>query len=233
MDIYRQPEKLLEAMEALTPIMTKMGVGSAQMNGRPFIFIPLHKGADGFLSDAQFKRFYWPTLRKVIMGLIDEGVVPLIAAEGGWESRLEVISDLPRGKTLWMIDQTDMTRAKKTLGAVACLAGNVPCSMLLIGTPQQVGDYARKLIGTCAKDGGYIMSNGAFFDEAKAENVRAMVECGQGVRRLRVDSAEQRVGPGDGQPADRKGRPRQRDTESSIPSLTHAFPVDDGTGGIP
>jgi uroporphyrinogen-III decarboxylase len=45
-----------------------------------------------------------------------------------------------------------------------------------MGTPQQVKDYAKKLIDSCAKGGGYIMSNGAFFDEAKPENVRAMVD---------------------------------------------------------
>jgi ABC-type branched-subunit amino acid transport system ATPase component/uroporphyrinogen-III decarboxylase len=176
LDMYRQPGKLLEAMEALVPLMIKMGVGSAQMNGKPLIFMPLHKGADGFLSGAQFKKFYWPTLRKVMTGLIDEGIVPFPAAEGGYNSRLEVVKDLPKGKTMWMIDQTDMAAAKKTLGTVACLAGNVPSSMLSMGTPQQVKDYVKSLIGSCAAGGGYIVSNGAFFDEARAENVRAMVD---------------------------------------------------------
>jgi uroporphyrinogen-III decarboxylase len=176
MDLYRQPEKMLEAMEALCPLMIKMGVDGAKSNGKPFIFVPLHKGADGFLSDAQFKRFYWPTLRKVLMGMVEEGVVPFIAAEGGWGSRLQAMSDLPKGTTLWMIDQTDMVVAKKTLGKVACLAGNVPSSLLFMGTPQQVEAYAKRLIDNCAPGGGYIMSNGAFFDEAKAENVRVMVE---------------------------------------------------------
>jgi ABC-type branched-subunit amino acid transport system ATPase component/uroporphyrinogen-III decarboxylase len=175
-DMYRQPDKLIEAMEALVPLMIKMGVGAARMNGKPLVFMPLHKGADGFLSDAQFRKFYWPTLKKVMMGLISEGVVPFPAAEGGYSTRLEVVQDLPKGKTCWMIDQTDMAEAKKTLGRVACLAGNVPSALLSLGTPQQVKDYAQKLIDTCAKDGGYIMSNGAFFDEARAENVHAMVD---------------------------------------------------------
>ena len=39
------------------------------MNGNPIVFIPLHKGADGFMSDEQFKKFYWPTLRDLIDGL--------------------------------------------------------------------------------------------------------------------------------------------------------------------
>ena len=176
LDMYRQPEKLLEALDGLIPIMIKMGVGTAQMAGHPLIFMPLHKGADGFMSDEQFKKFYWPTFRKVMMGLIAEGVVPNPAAEGKWTTRLEVMQDLPKGKTLWMIDQSDMAKAKKTLGKVACMYGNVPSALLALGTPQEVKDYVKKCIDVAGKDGGYIVSNGAFFDQAKAENVHAVVD---------------------------------------------------------
>jgi uroporphyrinogen-III decarboxylase len=176
LDIYRQPDKLLEALEVITPLMIKMGVGNAQANGKPIIFVPLHKGADGFLSDAQFKKFYWPTLKKVILGLVKEGAVPIIAAEGAYNTRLEVIQDLPKGTTLWIMDQTDLFKAKNTLGQVACLAGNVPSSLLNMGTPHQVKDYVKKHIDYCSKGGGFIVSNGSFFDEAKAANVQAMVD---------------------------------------------------------
>ena len=176
LDMYRQPDKVLEAMDRLTPIMIKMGVGAAHMNGNPMVFMPLHKGADGFLSDEQFKKFYWPTFRKVMIGLINEGCVPLPAAEGHWTSRMDILKDIPKGKTLWMIDQSDMTKTKKTLGTVACLAGNVPSDMLKLGTAQQVKDYVKNLIDTAGKGGGCIVCNGAFFDEAKPENVKAMVE---------------------------------------------------------
>ena len=176
LDMYRQREKLIEAMDRLIPIMIKMGVGTAQMAGHPLIFMPLHKGADGFMSDEQFKKFYWPTLRKVMMGLIAEGVVPMPAAEGKWTTRLEVVQDLPKGKTLWMIDQSDIAKAKKILGKVACMFGNVPSALLALGTPQEVKDYVKKCIDVAGKGGGYIVSNGAFFDHAKAENVKAMVD---------------------------------------------------------
>jgi len=176
LDIFRRPEKLLEAMEAITPIMINMGIGSAQATGNPLIFIPLHKGADGFLSDDQFKEFYWPTLRKVIMGLIDAGCVPFPAAEGGYNSRLEVIKDLPRGKTIWMFDQTDLIKAKEVVGDTLCIFGNMPSAMLELGTPQEVRDYAKKLIDVVGKGGGFIMANASFFDQAKPENIKAMID---------------------------------------------------------
>jgi hypothetical protein len=176
LDMYRQPDKLLAAMEALTPIMIGMGVGAAQQTGNPLIFMPLHKGADGFISDEQFKKFFWPTFRQVMIGLIENGCIPFPALEGHWDSRLEVIQDVPRGKTAWMVDQSDIVKAKATLGKNACLIGNVSSSMLSLGTPQDVRDYVKKLIDTVAQGGGYIVSNGAFFDQAKPENVKAMVD---------------------------------------------------------
>jgi hypothetical protein len=176
LDMYRQPDKLLMATEKLVPIMIGMGLGAAQQTGNPLIFMPLHKGADGFLSDKQFKTFYWPTFKQVMMGLIEGGCIPFPALEGHWGSRLEVIQDIPKGKTVWMVDQTDMARAKETLGKNACLLGNVPSSMLNLGTPDDVKAYCKKLIDTAGKNGGFIMSNGAFFDEAKPENIKAMVD---------------------------------------------------------
>ncbi len=75
-----------------------------------------------------------------------------------------------------MIDLTDMADAKKTLGKNACLLGNVPSSLLNLGTPQDVRDYVKRLVEVAGKDGGLIVSNGAFFDEAKPENVKAMID---------------------------------------------------------
>jgi hypothetical protein len=176
MDIYRQPEKLLLAMERIVPLMIRMGVGTATVNHNPIVFIPLHKGADGFMSDQQFHKFYWPTLRKVILGLIDEGTVPFLFAEGGYNSRLEAICDLPKGKTIWMFDYTDMARAKETIGKVACLMGNVPVATLQTGTVEATVEACRQLFETAAKGGGFILSNGAVLDEAKPENLRAMMQ---------------------------------------------------------
>ncbi len=175
-DIYRQPEKVLEALEVITPIMIEMGVSAVKMSGKPGVLIPLHKGADGFLSDAQFKKFYWPHFKRLLDGLIEEGCVPFSFVEGGYNSRLEVIQDIPKGKTIWSFDTTDMARAKKTVGKVACIGGNVPTDLLAVGTPQQVKECVKNLIDTCAPGGGYIVANGVAADEVKAENLKMMID---------------------------------------------------------
>ena len=175
-DMYRQPDKLIRAMEQLTPIMVKMGASNAHQNGCPIVFIPLHKGADGFLSDAQFKKFYWPTLKDLILGLIDEGCIPFPWAEGGYNSRLEVIKDVPEGQVIWGFDTTDMAKAKKTLSGISCVGGNMPISTLSIGSIDDVKNVVKKLVADCADGGGYIMMSGAVIEDVPPENVKAMID---------------------------------------------------------
>ena len=176
LDMYRHPEELKEACERLTPFMVKSGVASSKAAGHIMPFIPLHKGADGFMSEEQFQTFYWPTLRKLIIGLINEGCVPQLFAEGGYNQRLETICDVPKGKTVWWFDLTDMAQAKRTVGQVACLAGNVPLSLLCTATPEKVRAYCKDLMDTAGKDGGFLFSTGAGMQGAKVENVNAMLE---------------------------------------------------------
>jgi len=179
MDMYRQPEKLLQAMEMLTPVNIDCGLQMANASGRPLVFFALHKGDDTFMSDEQYEKFYWPTLRKVIMGLIEEGCVPMLFAEGRYNNRLEIIKDLPKGKVMWHFDQTDMARAKEILGDTACITGNVPASLLRTGTPRAVKEYCRKLIEVCGKGGGFILTGGASIDKGNPDNLRAITEAAE------------------------------------------------------
>jgi hypothetical protein len=175
LDMFRYPDELKEACERLTPIMVKSGAAACRANGHIMPFIPLHKGADGFMSDEMFQSFYWPTLRKLIIGLINEGMVPQLFAEGSYNQRLDVICDIPKGKALWWFDQTDMKRAKETVGRVACIAGNMPLDLLCTGTPGQVKTYCRKLMEVAGTDGGFIFSSGAGIQGSKTANVKAMI----------------------------------------------------------
>ena len=181
LDIFRQPDKVLKAMEVLIPMNIEMGVRSATTNNCPMVFIPLHKGADGFMSKDQYRKFYWPQLKAVMLGLIEEGLVPLLFAEGGYNERLDIINDpeVPAGRSMWYFDTTDMEKAKAALHGQACICGNLPASVFQAGKPQDVEEYAKNLIETIGKDGGFILGNGSVLDEAPSENVKAMFEAGR------------------------------------------------------
>ena len=176
MDMFRCPDKVLAACDRLVQVAVDWPLKRPGTLPTPLVFIPLHKGADGFMSDEQFRTFYWPTLRKLLLGLIDEGMVPFLFAEGRYNTRLEAIMDLPKGATIWLFDQSDMARAKETIGTVACIQGNMPLSLLHAGTPEQVAEHTRKLIDIAGPGGGFVLDIGAVADEGKDENLEVMVK---------------------------------------------------------
>lgn len=177
LDMYRNPDKLLESMDKVLPMIIKEAASAARRTGAPRVAIPLHKGSDGFMSLEQFKTFYWPTLRKLMLGLIEEGLTPCPNWEGDCTSRLEIIADIPKGKAIYCFAQTDIFKAKEVLGGHVCIRGNVPVTLLCTGTPEEVKEYCKKLIDVVGKGGGFIMDAAVGVpDEARIENVQAMAE---------------------------------------------------------
>ncbi|MFC1920820.1 uroporphyrinogen decarboxylase family protein [Chloroflexota bacterium] len=177
LDMYRNPEKLIAAMEKILPVMVRSAITSAKRTGIPGVFIPLHKGHHGLMSLEQFSTFFWPTLQRLMLALIDEDLIPYPLFEGDYTSRLDIIKDIPAGKTVYWFEQTDVFKAKEVLGDRVCIRGNVPAPLLCTGTPQEVRDYCKKLIDIVGKGGGFIMDGGTGIpDEARIENVKAMAD---------------------------------------------------------
>lgn len=176
LDIYRQPDKLLEALERILQTQSEFAVSGAKATGNPRVFMPLHRGADGFLSLEHFKTFYWPTLKRLILTLIDEGLTPCPFWEGCYDSRLECLAELPKGKVLGSFDIIDLKRAKEILGNTMCISGNMPVSLLQVGTPQQIKDYTKMLIDVVGKDGGFIMSSRAVMGGCEPERVKVWAD---------------------------------------------------------
>jgi len=175
LDMYRQPDKLLKATDRLLPTAIQTAMAGAATSPSPFVFIPLHKGAMGFMSLSQFKTFYWPTLHKLMLELIEQGLIPLPFFEAEYTDRLEIIKDIPKGKALYWFEKTDIFKAKEILGDHVCIKGNIPSSLLCTGTAEQVKDYCKKLIDIVGKGGGLIVDGAVGIpDEAKPENVKVM-----------------------------------------------------------
>lgn len=178
-DMYRRPEKLIAAIEKLargansriTPAdLSKKG---PQFNGGGAI----HRGSDRFLSKKQWETFYWPTWKKTMLKCIEAGYMVNIFAEGFCEGRFEYFLELPKGKVMIRFTDTDMFKAKEALGNHCVLMGNVPLTLLQMGSPSEVDEYCKKLIKVCGKGGGYILrSDTDFIQQAKPENVKAMVD---------------------------------------------------------
>ena len=174
-DMYRRPDKLLEALDVIADFTISSLLSAPNVSNIFMVTYPLHKGADGWMSQKQFDTFYWPSLKKVMNALINEGLIQNMFAEGGYNTRLESINEFPKGAVCWYFDKTDMVKAKQILGNKCAIQGNVPLSLLVTGTAADTKEYCRKLIEDCGKGGGFILSAGGIADNPKLENLRAML----------------------------------------------------------
>ena len=136
--------------------------------------IYLTKSSDTFMGSAQFEKFYWKYLRRLIEEIIADGMIPYIYTEGPYNSRLEYLKDVPPGVIYHFEDTVNMKQAKKILGQTACISGGFPICLLLYGTPGEVADKCKQLIDDCAPGGGYIFETASGFDEAVRKNVETM-----------------------------------------------------------
>jgi len=184
-DMFRRPEKLLEAIDVVTDFSIRQTIAAAKASKAISAVFPLHKGADGFMSPKQFEKFYWPSLKKVVDALVNEGIRPELFAEGSYTSRLETVNEFPKGAVSWLFDKTDMAMAKKIVGKTCCISGNVPSSLMVTGGPKEVKEYCRKLIEVCAPGGGFILAGGAHVDQGNPANLRAMMEAAKEYGRYR------------------------------------------------
>ena len=128
------------------------------------------------MSNQQFETFYWPTFKKLLLGMIEEGLVPMPFAEGNYGERLDIIKDMPRASIIWWFEHMDMAKAKEVLGDTACIAGNLPVTALCTSTPDDVRNRCRGLIETCAAGGGYILTGSATMDRGNVDNLRAVMD---------------------------------------------------------
>jgi uroporphyrinogen-III decarboxylase len=176
LDMYRCPDKLLAAQEKILPILVDYGVAAAERRGNPYCFIPLHRGSDGFMSLEQFETFYWPSLKAMLLGLIERGVTPHVFYEGSYDQRLPYLRELPRAKTIGRFDRSDLFKVKEILGDTMCIMAGFPVSLLRAGTAEQIRALTRELIEVVGKDGGFIMGPSSSMAEADPDLVEVWVE---------------------------------------------------------
>lgn len=172
MDLYEIPEKVTAAIDIMTEYALQ-NVRRLKNTGSKYCFMPLHGGTDDFMSLEDYRTFYWPSLRRVMEEIIDCGMIPYVFCEGKYDTRLEVLREVPRGKVIYMFEQVDIARAKAVLGDTACICGNLPTSLLLYGKPHEVVDETRRLLDTCAPGGGFLMDCSIVLDHYKEENLEA------------------------------------------------------------
>ena len=175
-DLFRHKDKLLAALDKAQVFLLRHTVAAAKACGNPVIFIPIHWAPDAFMSDAQFRTFWWPPFRKMLVGLVEAGLIPMPLWEADCTKRLEIIRDIPPASCIYWFERTDMVKAHEVLGDVVALRGNLGASLMTTGKPEEVDAAVKRLAQDVFRKGGKLILDCAFGipDETPVDNVRAM-----------------------------------------------------------
>lgn len=176
MDLYEDPERYADAVSRWAEAAIPRNVASAKAMHAQYVLIPLHCGVDEFMSPENYRKYYWPPLKRLIEALIAADITPAVFCEGNYNTRLEQLCDVPKGKVIYFFEKVDIKRAKKVLGGTACIAGNMHNTLLSSGTVEQVKDATKKMLEDCAPGGGFIMSNAMSLDNAEHKLLEAWHE---------------------------------------------------------
>jgi hypothetical protein len=157
LDVLRRPDKLIAAQERVLKFELEFAIDYTNVTGLKTVFIPLHRGSDGFMSIDQFERYYWPTLKALIEGLAEKDILPLVFYEGIWDKRLHHLATLPRAKSLGWFQFSDIYKVKEIVGNTIPIIGGMRNSMLQAGTIEEVRATTRKVCEVVGEGGGFVM----------------------------------------------------------------------------
>jgi len=165
--IDQNQEEMIDRIKHMNPDGSKDG---------KLVHMTLHRGMDGFLSGEFYQKYYWRHLQEIIEAIMSVNMIPSVFCEGHYETRLDLLKDIPKGRILYQFEYTPMDVVKKELGDIATITGGFPVAQLYFEKKENVVDNVKKIIDDCAPGGGFIFRTSAGLDNVKKENVEAMYD---------------------------------------------------------
>ena len=150
-DIFRYPDKLEAAVEAVLPHMVKIAAPGEKADGR-FCFVPLHFAP--YLNLKAFKRFYWPFLERFVLDTEKLGVRSTLFIENDWTRYLDYLETLPTSTIGW-VDDGDPEQFTEKFGKDHVFGGFFDPMITLTKSKEECIDEAKRLCDTCMKSGHF------------------------------------------------------------------------------
>ena len=176
-DLYRMPDKVQAVMDVMLEEFlaqieaapTTFGIGATWVGG--------WRSASALVAPKLWDRFVWPYYLKIVDALVAKGMTPVLHWDQDWTRDLVRLQELPAKKCILNPDgMTDMKKFKELVGDRMAMMGDVPASLLVAGTPDDVDKYVCELV-ELFEGKGLILSMGCDAPiNAKPENMEAFVE---------------------------------------------------------
>jgi len=186
-DLYRIPDTVMQAVDAITPYMIKASRISGNIPEEVkkelgvnlvWSLYPLH--LNEYLNPKYYNEFYWPPLLKCWKDDIRRGVTPFVLFEGRHDAHLETLLEVPKKKIVGVFDKTDGRKVKELVGNDMCIMYGPTNTMLATWTPEKVYEWTKELVLDMKEGGGFVLFPGVdasgITRGVKPENLKAMVE---------------------------------------------------------
>jgi hypothetical protein len=180
LDVHRTPEKVKAAIKACIPDLIANAKKDTEITGCQRAVFTNSRGSPVFINAKQFEELVLPVWLEFTNAMIEAGFDVVFHCDTNWTRFLPYFKEFSKGKCLLELDgATDIFKAKEVLRDHMAVMGDVPATLLSMGTPEEVTAYCKKLIKIVGEGGGFILSSGCTTPyDAKIENVRAMVKAG-------------------------------------------------------
>ncbi len=175
-DLYRTPDKVqavmdvmlaefLAQIEAAPPVF---GIGGTWLGG--------WRAASALVAPKLWDRFVWPYYIQLAEALIAKGITPVLHWDQDWTRDLVRLQELPAKKCILNPDgMTDLKEFKELVGDRMAMMGDIPSSLLVAGTPDDVYTYVSEQI-ELFEGKGLILCPGCDAPiNARPENMEAFV----------------------------------------------------------
>ncbi|QSX09220.1 hypothetical protein J0B03_03930 [Alkalibacter rhizosphaerae] len=178
MDVKRNPNKIIEAADAMIPIVIENCEMQYSENKEGMsIFNPMH--LPQFLRPKDFEKVYWPSYKKIVEHFAAKGMVVQSYYERNYAHLYDFLQDLPKNSVFGLFEDDDLREVKKRVGDVISIGGGMEAYTLHYGTKQECIDMAKGLIDDLAPGGGYVFTTNRILhsaNDANPENLKAVNE---------------------------------------------------------
>jgi hypothetical protein len=180
-DLYRRPEIIKKAIEAMTPDVIHNIKTACDRSGIRRVMLMEERASASFFRPDIIKKFWVPCTEVILDSLARENIIAVMHLDTNFTPLLPLFKSFPRGKFVMELDGgTDIVQAKHILKDHACIMGDVPATMLATGEPKEVNEYTKRLVDIVGEGGGFILSTGCSCPpDARPENIKAMIETGR------------------------------------------------------
>lgn len=184
LDMRRNPTDLMACVEAynaqnIEPVIQKVLASEEGPDLDACFDLGIMLLAHTVMSEAQWEKYYWPVLKRLLDAAALKKKSVRITVEGSLSRFFKYFEEYPKGVITLNLDEDDVIATRKALPN-CCIAGGLSATLLGRGTKQECIDHIKFLYEEMdAKNGGFILTTDKFIsyrNDANPENLKAVCD---------------------------------------------------------